>query len=149
MFMEHKKSKKFSQYIKESDIESVTRENYGQELILDIHDVSSDFFNRITIRHFAERLCDEIDMKRGPIYLWGLNSQEHKAKTGEAAIKADGISCCQFLYKSSITIHALDEIHKVFINIFSCEKFDVNKTLEFVRENIEGKVISVKNITRK
>ena len=141
---------KFSHFIKEQDnIKTVSRENYGQELILDIHNVPSDFFNRIDVRHFAETLCDEIDMKRGPIYLWGMNSQEHKAKKGEAAIKADGISCCQFLYKSSITIHALDEIQKIFINIFSCESFDVNKAIEFVKENVGGTIISVHNIIRK
>ena len=139
---------KFSEFLKETSIKSVKHENYGQELILDVHDVPSEFFNRIAIREFAEKLCDEIDMKRGPIYQWGLNSQEHKAKQGEATIKADGISTCQFLYKSSITIHALDEIQKVFINIFSCEPFDVGKVESFVEENVGGKIVSKKSLIR-
>lgn len=140
----------FSKFLQEDElgINAVSRENYGQELILDIHDVPPDFFNRIEIRHFAEKLCDEIDMKKGPIYLWGMNSQEHKAKKGEAAIKADGISTVQFLYKSSITIHALDEIQKVFINIFSCEPFDVKTAINFVNEFVGGKIIYKHNITR-
>ena len=140
----------FSKFLQEDalGIKAVSRENYGQELILDIHDVPPEFFDRNVIRNFAEELCDEIEMKRGPIYLWGITSQEHKAKRGEAAIKADGISCCQFLYKSSITIHALDEIHKVFINIFSCEQFDINLATKFVKENVGGTIVSSRNITR-
>ena len=138
----------FSNFLKEQDIKSVEHENYGQELILDVHDVPSEFFNRINIRHFAEKLCDEIKMKRGPIYIWGMDSQEHKAKKGEAAIKADGISCIQFLYKSCITIHALDEIQKVFINIFSCEPFDIKTATNFVNEFVGGKIVYKHNIIR-
>jgi S-adenosylmethionine/arginine decarboxylase-like enzyme len=140
---------KFSRFIKEAaNIKTVEYEPYGQELILDIHDVPPKFFDRNIIRHFAEKLCEEIDMKRGPIYLWGENNQEHKAKKGEAAIKADGISCCQFLYKSSIIIHALDEIQKVFINIFSCESFDVNTALKFVNRNVGGNIVSKRSLVR-
>jgi len=139
----------FKEYLlKEANIKSVKHENYGQELILDVHDVPSDFFNRLAIREFAEQLCDEINMRKGPIHQWGLNSEEHKAKKGEGAIKADGISTCQFLYKSSITIHALDEIQKVFINIFSCEKFDVNLALKFEEKNVGGKIVNNHNIIR-
>lgn len=140
----------FSKFLQEDalGIKAVSRENYGQELILDIHDVPPEFFIRNKIKHFAEKLCDEIDMKKGPLYSWGMTSQEHKAKKGEAAIKADGISCIQFLYKSSITMHCLDEINKVFINIFSCEQFDINLATKFVKENVGGTIVSSRNITR-
>ena len=140
----------FSKFLQEDElgVKAVSSENYGQELILDIHDVPPDFFNRIEIRHFAEKLCDEIKMKRGPLYSWGMTSQEHKAEKGEAAIKADGISCIQFLYKSSITMHCLDEINKVFINIFSCETFSTEKAIKFVEEFVGGKIVYKNNIIR-
>ena len=109
----------------------------------------TEFFTKKNIRQFAEQLCDEIKMKRGPFHLWGEEKDLHKAKTGEGAIKADGISCVQFLYSSSITIHALDEINKVFINVFSCNKFDVKKARAFAEKNINGKIVSVHNIIRK
>lgn len=140
----------FTDYLLEQDnIQTVARKDYGQELILDIHDVPSDFFHRTKIGLFAKELCTEIKMKHGPRYLWGTDREEHKHKTGEDAIKADGISCVQFLYNSSITIHALDEIQKVFINIFSCDRFDAEKAKVFTEKNVGGKIVSAHNILRK
>jgi len=139
---------KEAKYTKTADIEKVEHEDYGQELIIDIHDVPYDFFTVKNVRSYAEQLCDEIDMKRGPIHTWGENSQEHKAKHGEGAIKADGISCIQFLYSSSILVHALDEIEKVFVNVFSCNKFDAKKAIQFTEKHIGGKIVDTKNIIR-
>lgn len=36
------------------------KEHYGQELILDLHDVSPDMFHTKVLKKFAEDLCDEI-----------------------------------------------------------------------------------------
>jgi S-adenosylmethionine/arginine decarboxylase-like enzyme len=140
----------FSKFLQEDalGIKAVSRENYGQELILDIHKVPSEFFIKNIIRNFAEKLCDEIKMKRGPIYIWGENKELRTAKKGEGPIKADGFSCVQFIEKSSITIHALDEIQKVFINIFSCDPFDVKTAINFVKENVGGNIVRNKNIIR-
>ena len=133
----------------DANIPKVTKEDYGQEAIFDIHNVSAEFFTKKTIRKFAEKLCDEISMRRGPNYLWGEDKEEHKNNKGEGAIKADGISCIQFLYSSSITMHCLDEISKVFINIFSCNKFDFDKAKKFIEDNINGNIVEQHNIVRK
>jgi S-adenosylmethionine/arginine decarboxylase-like enzyme len=132
------------------NIQQVTKEDYGQEAIFDISDVPDEFFHKKTVREFAEQLCDEIDMKRGPVYLhmWGEEKELHKNLTGEGAIKANGLSCIQFLYTSSITIHALDEIKKVFINVFSCNQFDFDKAKKFVEKNVGGKIVKMHNILR-
>ena len=136
----------------DADIKTVTKENYGQEAIFDINSVSPDFFKKKTIREFAEKLCDEIGMKRGPSYMshiWGEEKEDGIHTKGEGAIKADGLSCVQFLYSSSVTIHALDEIEKVFINIFSCKTFDFEKAKKFIKDNVDGTIVKEYNIIRK
>lgn len=127
-------------------IDKVRRENYGQELILDIHNVPSGAIHEKSVRQFAEKLCDEIGMKRGPIYVWG---EEKQLGTHPDNPKIDGISCVQFLYSSSITIHALDELNKIFVNIFSCKEFDAEKAKDFTLETFQGDVVSFRNIVRK
>jgi len=140
----------FSQFLNEQTItedpELIAKDresNYGQELILDIHEVPKNVFDKKFVREFVEKLCDEIEMKRGPNYLWGDAGENLKDP------KADGISCVQFLYSSSITIHAIDKLQKVFINIFSCRNFDADKARQFVTDNLGGTIVAEHNITRK
>jgi S-adenosylmethionine decarboxylase len=126
-------------------IEEVKDEDYGQEVILDLHDVPMDFFNKDKIRKFTEELCDEIKMKKGPNYVWGDDNELGTMHNP----KADGISCIQFLYSSSITMHCIDELQKAFLNVFSCQEFDADKVKKFAEDNIGGTVVSFHNIIRK
>lgn len=119
--------------------------SYGMEAVLDIHDVPIEFFDDKNVRRFAEKLCDEIGMTKGPIYLWGDN----KALGTMNDPKADGISVCQFLHSSSITIHAIDEFKKVFINVFSCKSFPADTVREFAEENVGGTIVSFHVFKRK
>lgn len=131
--------------ISSEEIEKDKETSYGQEVILDIHNVPDECFRKKFIRDFAEKLCDEIGMKRGPSYVWGEEKELRTMKNP----KADGISCCQFLYTSSITLHFIDELNKVFINVFSCRNFDAEKVKKYAMENLNGKIVSYHNIVRK
>jgi len=124
--------------------EEVRLETYGQEVIIDLHNVNPDFFQMKHVRHYAEKLCEIIKMKKGPIYVWG----DDKSLGTMHNPKADGISCVQFLYTSSITIHALDELQKVFVNIFSCRQFDADKAMKFTMQHIGGDLARFHNIKR-
>ena len=126
-------------------IAELKREDYGQEAIIDLHDVDKDLFDTKIIRKFVEELCDSINMRRGPIYVWGND----KSLGTMHNPKADGISCVQFLYSSSISIHALDELRKIYINIFSCENFDAEKVKEFTLETFGGNIVAFRNIKRR
>jgi hypothetical protein len=64
----------FVKYIneaKKTNIQTVKRESYGQELIIDMHDVPTEFFTKKNIRQFAEQLCDEIKMKKA-LFIYGV-----------------------------------------------------------------------------
>lgn len=117
--------------------DSLVRQDYGQEAILDVHEVQLDRFDTKIVRKFAEDLCDAIGMKRGPIYVWGNDESLGTMHNP----KADGISCVQFLYSSSITIHAIDELGKVFVNVFSCRKFDPDIVRRMVLDTFGGKIV--------
>jgi S-adenosylmethionine/arginine decarboxylase-like enzyme len=132
--------------LKEADshLEEIKEADYGQEVIVDVHDVPVEFFNKKSVRQFTEQLCDEIGMKRGPNHMWG-DDNELGTKDNP---KVDGLSCVQFLYSSSITIHALDELQKVFLNVFSCKTFDSEKVKQLVEQKIGGRIVSFHDFKR-
>ena len=137
-------------FIKRADdsdeiIEETKEEHYGQEVIIDLHDVDPEIFQTHILKKFAEDLCDEIGMQRGPIYSWGQDKFEGTYKTHP---KKDGISVVQFLYESSITIHALDELQKIFINVFSCKDFDPEQAKAFALKTLGGNLVTEHNIVR-
>ena len=123
-------------------IEKVKKENYGRQVIINLHSVDRDKFSVESLRHYAEQLCDEIGMQRGPMHVWGNNKQLGK----DHDPKADGLSVVQFLYQSSIVVHAPDELEKVFVTIFSCKEFDPEKAKKFTLKWFGGKIVSMHNI---
>jgi S-adenosylmethionine/arginine decarboxylase-like enzyme len=134
----------FSDDTLKQQITALRGESYGQEAILDLHGVPKDKFDTDIVRTFAEKLCDEIGMKRGPRYVWGND----KSLGTMHNPKADGISCIQFLYSSSILVHAIDELGKVFINVFSCQEFDSEKVRQFALATFGGRLAAFHNIKR-
>ena len=86
-------------------------------------------------------------MKRCELFWWddyGLPPEECQT---EPHLK--GTSAVQFIMTSNITIHTLDLLGSVYLNIFSCKNFDVKKATEFSRKFFEGKVASATTIDRK
>ena len=98
--------------------------HYGKELILDLHQCDPKTFNRESIEQFFITLCDQIDMERCELYWWddeGLPPEECQT---EPHLK--GTSAVQFIMTSNITIHTLDILEIVYLNIFSCKDFNPN-----------------------
>lgn len=121
--------------------------NYGKELILDLHDCDPKRFNRTTIKIFFRQLCKLIDMQRCELFWWddyGLPKEERQT---EPHLK--GTSAIQFIVTSNITIHTLDILKSVYINIFSCKDFNVKQATKFSKDFFNGRVISQTVIKRK
>ena len=98
--------------------------NYGKELILDLHKCDPRTFNRKSIEDFFKTLCKHIDMERCELFWWddeGLPPEECQT---EPHLK--GTSAVQFIMTSNITIHTLDIMERVYLNIFSCKDFNEN-----------------------
>jgi len=119
--------------------------SYGKELILDLHECD-DVFTRASINKYFEDLCLLIDMKRCELYFWDDVGVAEEEKQTQAHTK--GTSAVQFILTSNITIHTLDDLKKVFVNIFSCKDFDSDLAANHTEGWFGGKVVKRMEIDR-
>ncbi len=104
-------------------------EPYGKELILDLSECDISTFTRKSIGEYFDKLCLLIDMEAQDRHFWddeGLPEDECQTNP-----KTCGVSAVQFILTSTIIVHSLTKLKKVFINIFSCKDFDVDEAREF------------------
>lgn len=74
-------------------------------------------------------ICDLIDMNRELMIFWDdLETPEGEKQTEPHLV---GTSAIQFITTSNITIHTLDILKSVYLNIFSCKDFDAKKANDF------------------
>ena len=124
-----------------------SKKPYGKELILDLHNCDAKQFNRKAIKKFFQELCKLIDMKRCELYWWDDYGLPQNERQTEPHLK--GTSAIQFIMTSNITIHTLDILKSVYLNIFSCKDFDAKKAARFSSKFFKGKVANNVVIERK
>lgn len=130
-----------------SDIPKLELENdYGKELVLDLHECDADGFTRRSIELFFIGLCELIDMEREVLHFWDY--VDHPKEYENAPDHLKGTSAIQFISTSNITLHSLDVLKRVYINIFSCKDFDENSAMEFSKNWFKGRVVNSKVIRR-
>jgi S-adenosylmethionine/arginine decarboxylase-like enzyme len=115
------------------------KEVWGQLLSIDLRGCDNSFLtNPEKLKEFSKGICNEIDM---------IPFGEPIIKRfGEGSL--EGYSMIQFIMTSSVTVH-LDEINsRVFIDIFSCKRFDIKKAKDFSRIFFKAKDMSYKNLYR-
>ncbi len=114
--------------------------SYGKELILDLHDCDTSKFNRKDLKRFFKELCRLIDMNREKLIFWDeLYVPEEKKFTEPHLI---GTSAVQFITTSNITIHTLDILKSVYLNIFTCKDFNPDVATKYCIDFFKGKLIS-------
>lgn len=111
---------------------------YGYELILDLKKCDVSTFHRKSLKKFFKQICKRIGMKRCEYHFWDDEGVPEKWRAKEPHTK--GISAVQFILTSSIVIHTLELTSEVFVNIFSCKKFDKKLAEDFTRHWFDGKV---------
>ena len=125
--------------------EVIERPVYGKELIMDIHNCSTEKMNREGIKIFMDELCELIDMKQEDLHFWDFETEEEK-EAQPAHLK--GTSAVQFITTSDIVIHTLDELKRVYLNVFSCKSFDDKIAIAFVVKYFEGELVHSSFIER-
>ena len=121
-------------------------DNYGKELIIDLHNCNPLRFTRKSIRNYFKELCSLIDMEREKLCWWDdLHTAEEEKETEPHLV---GTSAVQFIKTSSIVIHSLDILKKVFINIFSCKDFDEEVVMRLSKEWYRGVSVNKQVIRR-
>ena len=119
---------------------------YGKELILDLHECDKSTFNRISIQGFFTELCELIDMEACDLHFWddvGVPLEERQTDS-----KTKGTSAIQFIVTSNITIHTLDKLHNVYLNIFSCKNFDSDVVASHAESWFKGLVFNRVEVSR-
>lgn len=120
--------------------------NYGKELIIDLHNCNPARFTRKDIRNYFKKVCNLIDMERCKLSWWDdLHTPEKEKETEPHLV---GTSAVQFIRTSNITIHTLDILKRVYLNVFSCKDFDEEIVVEFSKKWFNGEVMSKKVIQR-
>jgi len=121
--------------------------NYGKELVLDLHNCDPKKFNRSTLRRYFRELCDLINMQRCKLVWWDDYGLPKKKRQTEPHLK--GTSAVQFIMTSNVTIHTLDLLERVYLNIFSCKEFDAGVAAKFSAKFFRGTIVRATVINRK
>ncbi len=120
---------------------------YGYELVLDLHGCDPDTFNRASIEDFFKKLCKKIDMTQCDLHFWDDVGVALEEQETEPHLK--GTTAIQFIKTSNITIHTLDLLKSVYLNIFSCKDFDPEIVKQFTEKWFKGKIVNNHVIERK
>lgn len=121
-------------------------DDYGKEVIIDLHNCNPDTFTRNSIRNYFKFICYKIDMERCKLTWWDdLYTPEEEKETEPHLV---GTSAVQFIKTSNITIHSLDIMKKVYINIFSCKEFNENKVERISKDWFKGEVVNKQVVRR-
>lgn len=114
--------------------------NYGQELIMDLHGCDVKTFSQENLKKYFIEICNKIEMKRhGEPMFWEYHSEIPHLK---------GVSAIQFIETSNIVIHALNILGEVYINLFSCKKFNQETAAKFSKDFFKAEKIVVRTIDR-
>lgn len=120
--------------------------HYGKELIIDLHNCNPARFTRESLEEYLKRLCEIIDMERCDLHFWDYEGDPGGYE--KAADHLKGVSAIQFITTSNITIHTLDVLKKVFINIFTCKDFDASDAMEFTADWFDGSIAKFAEVDR-
>jgi S-adenosylmethionine/arginine decarboxylase-like enzyme len=115
---------------------------FGQELILNLYDCNlKTISSGKKIKEFVVTLCDKvIKMKR-----YGEPLIPH---FGHENPITSGYSLVQLIETSSVTAHFSEYKKSVYLNIFSCAWFDMEKTTQFCQEFFKAKHVEATLLKR-
>lgn len=119
---------------------------YGKELCLDCHECDVAKFNRKDLRKFFTQLVKLLKMEKGDLYFWDDVGVPEAEKQTRAETK--GTSAVQFILTSNITVHTLDILGRVYVNIFSCKDYSTAGAKAFVQEWFSSKMVRTHVIYR-
>jgi S-adenosylmethionine/arginine decarboxylase-like enzyme len=130
---------------------------YGKELILDLHECNVDRFNRRDIDKYFVRVCRLTNMVRCERFWWddvGVPEEERqtalhtKGTTAVDHSAARPLVGTQFILTSNITVHSLELLRAIHVNVFTCKNFDPQAVEKFTAKWFGGDVVQSLYINR-
>ncbi len=119
---------------------------YGKEAVYDCYHCDPKTFNRTSLRKFFNGLIGLLDMKKGDLHFW--DDYQVPKKERQTSIETTGTSAIQFILTSNITVHCLDKLERVYVNIFSCKDFSEYDAKTFIQNWFDAKVIRIHILKR-
>jgi S-adenosylmethionine/arginine decarboxylase-like enzyme len=114
---------------------------FGWELVLDLYECNKQTISDETaIKRFARELCEVIDMKP--------YGEPLTPYFGEKLDHTKGYSLLQFVETSSIVGHFAEDSGAVYLNIFSCKKYDIDKAESFAQDYFGAERVHSRFIVR-
>ena len=127
--------------IENNELTPLPSVTFGWELVLDLYDCNKkSISDEKTIKNFARDLCEVIDMKP--------YGEPYAPYFGENKEHTKGYSLLQFIETSSIVGHFSESTGAVYLNIFSCKEYDMNKAENFSKEYFGAKRVRSRFIVR-
>ncbi len=86
-------------------------------------------------------------MQAGDLHFWddvGVPKEQKQTK-----LETKGTSAIQFILTSNITIHCLDLLGRVYVNIFSCKEFNAYDAKAYTQDFFEVGRISERTVIRR
>lgn len=111
---------------------------YGKELVLDLSGCDPYTFTRDSIEKYFISLCIRINMEREDLHFWDYEGDKKGYEKAPDHLK--GTSAIQFIRTSNITIHTLDKLKRVFLNIFSCKDFNEDDVIIFSKSWFKSQI---------
>jgi len=115
---------------------------YGKELILDLCDCNASLFNRRELKKFFTEMCHLLEMEKCKLTFWDYFWWPDFLIRYFGWDKDDriyGTSAVQFIKTSNITLHTINNLKRVYLNIFSCKNFDEEIVADFTKNFFQGK----------
>jgi S-adenosylmethionine/arginine decarboxylase-like enzyme len=115
------------------------QKEWGMMVLLDLFDCDvATIRNYKKLKDFPAILCKEIDMQPfGPAQI---------KRFGKGNL--EGYSVFQFIETSTIVIHNDEPGNRLFIDVFSCKRFDPDKVIELSKSYFGSLTVSAKIIMR-
>lgn len=123
------------------------QQTYGFEVIIDLAKADVAKFTRPALNKFLDELCiDILEVQPEDRHFWddeGLPPEQCQTDP-----KTKGTTVVQFLLTSNVTIHTLDLLQAVYINIFVCREFDIDKAVKFSQKFFNANITKVTVVER-
>lgn len=119
---------------------------YGTELILDVKLHKPGRIERAKLLGYFATLCDAIGMVREDLHFWDYDDCPEEYDAAPDHVK--GTSAVQFIRTSNVTVHALDALGMVYVNIFSCKPFALYTAEAITLACFQGRTINRQVVRR-
>jgi len=114
---------------------------FGMEVVLDLFDCDPKIIRSgKALTEYADKICKILKMKK-----YGKTQIPH---FGLESPHTAGYSLLQFIETSSITGHFSELWNSAYLNIFSCQKFDAKKAINFTVKFFKAKKFKARKIDR-